>query len=617
MRQLLFLVLAAIVCVSEPQLVSVALGQSTSTNWRGKRKVLEQTFGADLQTIANWCRDNGLQAQAEQSLQLSHDRDLGRQYIFLPSDQSMPTGSNDIEGQWLAKINQAKISHGARIFELAKQASQHDAGAVAYQLLHEVIHYDRDHATVRKILGHRKIDDGWKVASDSFRVRTGKRPHDLINWPANSYIRVLTPHFEIESNASEKRTRHLAEQLERAHLVWRQVFFEYWSSPAAVKRWIMGQGTAPISNRRFRIVFFSNRNSYLKQLMPVVRGIEVSTGYYNTDQEVSYFYDGDDRVEETWRHELTHQLFRESRGSTNKNAFEQQFIWLDEGIATYFESLTDFDSYVTLGGFESRRLQFARFRCLLEDFHLPIKQLSAIGRTNLQQRPDMIRIYGEAAGLTDMLMNDENGAFEKPLAEFLTRIYRGRVKPGAFEKIIGKSFEQLDKQYEAHLQVNSDLVEKHLTRPESRTELSLPSADLSPAAFDAIGRCVNLTWIDLSGNAIRSGDLAKMKPCQKIDQLFLNGCRFENDSLRGLEHFSNLDDLDLSGSSVQDVQLESFKNLGKLRMLRLANTGISDQGLMHLKNVKTLKSLDVSKTKVTRQGIANLKASLPNLKVTK
>ena len=465
------------------------------------------------------------------------------------------------------------------------------------------------------MLGHVKGDAGWRVAPESVRVKPGTKPHDLINWPAGSYIRVLSPHFEIESNASEKRTRYLAELLEQTHTVWRQVFFEYWSSSAAVKRWIQGKGSARMARKRFRILFFRSRDSYLAQLKPSIRGIEISTGYYSSDHRASYFYDGNEREEDTWRHELTHQLFRES-GSANKRAFEDQFIWLDEGIATYFESLTDYGDYVTLGGFEARRMQFARIRRLLEDFHVPLKDLSAIGRIDLQQRADMVRLYSEAAGMTDMLMNDEYGAYEESLTEFLRLIYKGRVKTGSFEKIIGKSFEELDARYKSYLQVTSEMIEQYLALPEMRTELSVPGANLKTAAYDSIGRCHALTWLDLSRNSITADQFTKLKSCQQLNQLILTQCRFEEDSLRGLEFFPRLDDVDLSGSSVQDLQLASFKNLKSLKSLRLTATAITDTGLAYLADVPGLLFLNVSQTEVTDQGVAKLKSRLPNLTVT-
>jgi len=155
---------------------------------------------------------------------------------------------------------------------------------------------------------------------------------------------------------------------------------------------------------------------------------------------------------------MTHQLFKESGGAKGAN-LEKQFIWLDEGIATYFESLKDFGGYVTLGGFDASRLQYARIRRLYENFHVPIRGLSAIGRSDLQKRTDVDRLYSEAAGLTHMLMNDQNGAYEERLGDFMKLVYKGRLKSGTFEKIIGKSFEELDLQYLQYLVASSRQLE--------------------------------------------------------------------------------------------------------------------------------------------------------------
>jgi len=602
-----------------PASPSVATTVLAPANWRAQRAALENQFGAELQEIGDWCRANGIPQQVEQTFKLYVNRDLGRQYIFLPDERCAPVapdGAPEILKQWFSKVSEAKSRHADRIFALAKKAANQDAGGVAFQYLYDVIHYNRDHPDVRRMLGHRKTDDGWKVASDSLRIRNQTRDHDIVNWPGGSYIKVLTPHFEIESNASEERTRVLAEKLERWHLVWRQVFFEYWSSPKTVKRWMDGKGSLTMSKRRFRVVFFKDHADYINQLTPLVRGIAVSTGYYSNDQRVSFFSDGGRKAQETWCHELTHQLFRESGGANGDN-LEQQFIWLDEGIATYFESVNEFNGYVTIGGFEASRLQFARIRKLLEKFHIPIAELSSLGRAQLQQRGDIERIYSEAAGLTDMLMNDSAGAYEQPLIEFLTLIYKGKVKPGKFEKLIGKKFAELDARYHDYLFVESETVERRLEKPESLTELSLPGAKLRTLAFESIGQCVNLNWLDLSRNGITLDQFEELANCKKINQLILTECRFQSNSLRGLELFPALDDVDLSGSSVQDAQLVSFRNLKALKSLQLTATAITDQGLMHLAAVPQLQSVNVARTRVTPAGIANLQARRPGLRITR
>jgi len=67
-----------------------------STNWRAYRTSLEQQFGIELQSIANWCRANRIPHQIDQTFKIYVNRDLGRQYIFLPDERPMPTLEQDV-----------------------------------------------------------------------------------------------------------------------------------------------------------------------------------------------------------------------------------------------------------------------------------------------------------------------------------------------------------------------------------------------------------------------------------------------------------------------------------------------------------------------------------------
>ena len=50
--------------------------------------------------------------------------------------------------------------------------------------------------------------------------------------------------------------------------------------------------------------------------------------------------------------------------------------------------------------------------------YVPMNELASIGRSQLQKRSDITRLYSQAAGLTDMLMNDDQGAMQPKLIEF-------------------------------------------------------------------------------------------------------------------------------------------------------------------------------------------------------
>ena len=593
--------------------------ESDPVNWRDQRIALEDQFGKDLVELAQWCNENGLPQQARATLDRKIDRDPFRQYIFLPPTQTMPEPGSGIEGQWQTKMNELNRKHAGRILDLARQAADAEAGAVSYQLLHEVLHYDPDQKQVREMLGHKFRDNQWRVTSDSITVRKSSRPHDLFGWPAGSYLLVRTPNFDIESTAGEARTRYLAEKLETWHSVWRQAFFGYWSTTSQVSRWFSGKSSArPFrrGTRRFRVIFFPDKASYVSVLAERVPGIGDSSGYYSNTERISFFYDGSQLEEATWRHELTHQLFRESR-SSSESAFEKQYFWFDEAIACYFESLCDLDGYVTLGGFETRRMQFARLRFFLERYYIKLAELSAIGRNDFQRRADMKLLYSQGAGVMNMLLNHSHGVDEQATIEFLRLVYKGRLKSGSFERITGRAFADYDARYSEFLTPNADMVARFLTKPESRTELSVAKAGLNQEAYVSIGRCINLNWLDLSGNRITRPGLTALADCDRISQLFMTECQFEAGALAPLLQLENLQELECSGSAIQDQHLQDLGGLKRLVSFRAVGTRIGDRGLAHLTTIASLKTLDVTNTQVTDQGIAAFRARRPDVTVIK
>ena len=96
---------------------------------------------------------------------------------------------------------------------------------------------------------------------------------------------------------------------------------------------------------------------------------------------------------------MVHQLFSEL-GPSLKNVGEQQNIWAIEGVANYMESMQDFGRFVTVGGFESQRLQYARYHFFVNQFYVPIEQLVLLDRTQLARHPNIVPMYAQFSGLT-------------------------------------------------------------------------------------------------------------------------------------------------------------------------------------------------------------------------
>ena len=588
--------------------------KNKGTDWRAKRKVLDRELADDLQDIASWCRGSGISQQVPQTFKIYQNRDLRRQYIYLPTTKKMPEPRDGKLGQWLEHVTTVKVAHAARIFELAKKAADEGDNAIAFQFLHEVVYFDRDHAVARAALGHKDKGDSWQINTDRLKVKKKRPNHNLLKWRAGSYITVITPHFTIDSTAGEKETVFLAESLEQWHDVWRQVFFEFWTS-TSVKRWLEKNGSFKEPKKRYNVVFFKDHQQYVTSLSRWVKGVEGSTGYYNQELQLSFFSAGNDPQNiDTWKHELAHQLFRET-SRARKAPFKEQHLWLDEGIAMYFESLTDMGGYVTLGGFDSRRLQYSRVRKLREGFFVPSQELASLSQQQFQGRKDISSIYSQAAGMAHMLMNDERGMLQPRINEFMKVIHKRKVKPDSFEKIIGKAMPQLDLQYLKFLETSNTEVSDYLMRPELRTEMALPNADLSVSGFDSIGKCKRLRWLDVTGSKISPASIEALRGCGRLKQLFLTRCSIDPSAFTTMNQLRALEELDLTASSVTNGDLAILARATRLKVLRLAATRVTDAAIPVIARMPSVKTLDVSKTRVSDGAIASLKQARPGINV--
>jgi hypothetical protein len=570
------------------QTVSATAG-TPPKNWRIERGKLDAEYDQKLKELAQWCEKNRQPVSTIDRFRRTVHRDPLRQFVFVPAENGgQSPGANNSSLELDKKL--AEINHwqAERILDLAKQAAADDSGGAAIRLLNEVLYFNLDHAAVRKLLNHKLTDEGWLHYPDRLVIKRATRLHEICRWPAKSYLVATTANFQIESNASEQQVRALAEKLERWHYVWRQLYFDFWANPKLVRRWIAEDGSYSFTKRKFRVVFFPNRQNYLSVLAPLVPGVEISNGYYSNPKNISFFYDSEEpSCEATWKHELTHQLFRESIGSAeNLKVFEDECVWLDEGAATYAESLVDFGDYVTLGGFESRRLQFARIGLLLEGYKVPLSQVNQLGRLALQKRPDIVKLYGQIAGQYTMLMNDQAGANEANLISVLHSMYRGRpIKPAKLEAKFGASFDELDNRFRDFLIVDAQQVVNHFSAPLLRTELSFAQSQLNADCFNVFGQCHNLIWLDVSGNQIGPQQIEAIKSCESLQQLILTQCRLEPGALRALSGLPQMIELDFSGSSVTDQQLLELQGQTHLKKIILKSTHITPAGIAKLKQL--------------------------------
>ncbi len=596
-------------------------GQQTDLSVNRNKFDIE--FDNSLAQIASQCDSLGLDEQAAITRRWKLSRDPQRQYIFLPYNTNLQLagdGANEDIRSWSERFNQCRRDYAEKLFELAQQAARHnpptDHGAEVYQLLYEVLANDPGHERAREILGYwrdPKNSESWIRTRRSTRAVKARRDQSTIGWKKRSYWVVESPHFEIHSAADQTDALELAEKLERWYWVWKQVFFDYWSSSKALKGWFEGKSSDRSGSRRHKVILFRNREQYLADLSDV-SGIEKSTGYYQEKNRTSFFYVDSPAPLNTWRHELVHQLFQENKGRAN-SVRQDRHAWLIEGIAMYFESMDEHGHFVTLGGFDAPRLQYARLRFKREGFFVPLAQLDAMGREELQQDANVGKLYSQAAGMSQFLMTDQQGKHRSQFIEFIKLFYIGRAKAESLSKLTTTPLDQLDRQYQKFLEVRKESIVHHFECTDQQS-FSLGRCGLTGKELQRVARCKKLRWLELSGNPeIGDQDLAYLEGLKDLTQLFLDLTDVTDAGIPSIIKLDSLQEIDLGGTAVGDDGLKLLSTLTSLEVLWLANSKVTDRGITHLQELPNLRLVDLRKTQTTQAGIEQLKRERPELKV--
>jgi hypothetical protein len=576
------------------------------------------SFADQLAALVAKCDELGLKEQAEVTRRWNVPRHLGWQYLFLPAanDPAVPrAGAPTVVRQWYERFSAIRRERAAALFAEAKTACDQRKAAYAYQLLHEVLREDPEHAEARRILGYVKSSGGLWMLPDAERMvaQPARTDHPKLGWRARAYWRLETPHFQIATNHSAREATEAGRQLEDLHALWRQVFFRYWSTPEALAARFAG-GSEPLAPERpkMQVAICKTREEYVAQL-PDVPQAAITLGIYLNEQRTAFFFAGDTSVYPTWYHEATHQLFQQSLPRTVDQPGQQRNFWAVEGAALYMESLVQRDGWWTAGGCEAERLQFARrYAATSGDRKLPIQRLAGLSREAMQTSPDIRQLYAQAAGLAHFLIDGEGCRYREVFVDLLASIYRGEDAADALAKATGESFATLDAKYRAFLNVtDADLA--GVIAPERVRYLWLGGTSVNDKGLARLAGCKSLQWIDLSLTAVTDEGLKHLSAAGGLKQLFLEGTKVTDASLPLIAGFKQLEELDLSRLSLTDEGLAAIAGMRSLKVLHLTGSPISDAGLEHLRGLKQLETLETSGTMITPEGLARLRMALPKL----
>jgi hypothetical protein len=438
-------------------------------------------------------------------LQAKYDR-LSRQYaaastgwrpaaprtgtlLFISSDEYSPLRTK--EDATRTDRNQ----YAEALFSLAKEAAKAGQTSLAFQWATETLRENPNHADARRVLGYAERNGQWLTPYGIKMYDIGKVWDSQKGWiaamPSGAVVpetrvdpsrhadikngwQVRTDHFFVTTNHSLAAGVELAERLERLYQIWRQLFAGFYYSEQEVKGLFAGDRIARVPVRQFRVFYHRNRADYVNSLTRRQPRIGETLGiYFDANSEAHFFADDNVTTNETkennegpastvnegaiatLNHEAVHQLFQESKPAARRIGDISNF-WAIEGVATYFETLTEHNDpkaglYYTIGERTAGRLPAAA-KLVADNYYVRLADLTKLGKDELQQRDDAKKLYSQSSGLAAFLLNGADGRYREAMVRYLQAVYTRHDNDQTLTEVTGTSYSELDQAYRRFMQ---------------------------------------------------------------------------------------------------------------------------------------------------------------------
>jgi len=446
------------------------------------------------------------------------------------------------------------------------------------------------------------------------RPRRGSRPREMrrmLPWESGEYVEFSSAHFQVASS-DETSAAEVAEQLERFHWVWVQQFWRLWTTPQQIEAALeQGRPLGPLG-KRFQVVLLDDADQYAGVIEQVFPGITRTEGLYLFQQRTTFLYRDQNDHRAAWYHELAHQLLKEGlRFSTSEHVGRDSDFWLVEGIAAYMESTMPTPAGATVGGWESERLSFARYRWINEGPPSDLESLVNEGLSEFQAREDLSASYSLAAAIAHALW--DTGAENRAQAEaLLEAVYRGRPRSTAQSIFRGGRLQELLSEV---LRVDDQRID-WLSSDRPIRNLVLSRSDVTAKGLAILPLTDALTWFDAAGLPVQDEFVDRLvEQAPNLEQLNLEQTALSERGTAPLAKLSTLRELDLTGLPLTDAAISPLATLRGLETLYLTGTKITDASISLLLGLPQLATLDIQATGITSSGLASLQRERPSLRL--
>lgn len=472
-------------------------------------------------------------------------------------------------------------------------------------------------------------------------IRRGRTSPRFLPWKAGSFVVVQTPHFEILSRADTETSKRVARDVERLHCVWTQMYFPFWAGrdqvqitmddwdpqQLTVAEYFSRKSSMRLSSRaRHRIVLLPDAQTYrMTVASPKVAAgasaaIMASEGFYSDTLSTSFFYPRDDLS--SLAHEITHQLFEEAtdRPRRTKTAATTTDFWLIEGIAGHFESFHAGRTVASVGGWDSGRLQYARYQTLIAG--QPIASVSELtgNRATVQRMVNLSSWYAQSILQTHYAMDGGlmtgsslgRAAIYRRLAE----VYQVDVSDFASLRESDQSeYDPNPAEQIRFLTVDDAKIEASPTH-DGLTSLCLAGCSVTDAGWSLIPAQQRMVWFDASRTPITDENVERiLAEGSAVEQLSLEATKVTPAIQNLPSKQKGLREVDVSWTAIDDTFVVSLRNCPEIETLWLTGTAITDSSIDVLVQFANLKTIDVQRTRITGAGLKRLRVAMPQLEL--
>ncbi|WP_437185223.1 hypothetical protein SH668x_002321 [Planctomicrobium sp. SH668] len=454
-------------------------------------KKLHEQFSKDMNALADKCEEMSYFKDADEIRKRAQLPSAGVYDLDdLPNAPLPPVSLQlpDAERQWRVKLRKLETDYALGVYRIARDAMYQGHSSLVYQWMRIVAFHDPDNRNARAMLGY-VLDKGkWTTAFLSAMAAKKMVDHQTFGWLPESHVsryengernldgewmsaereairrsdfrlawEIGSEHFLVKTNHSLEKGVELSRKLEVFHDFFLREYSSFFNTPQQMERLLDPVRKAKWDPaKRYIVYYYRNKSEFVAALKSRQPQIELANGLYLPHERIAFFYfdDGPEETEEqrqlkfeTMFHEVTHQLLGESRARTVDVA-ERANFWAIEGFPCYLESYRTFDGEEQVGDPLHIRIRWARYRAVEESTYWPLRQFTALGRSNFPLEADA---YNQAAGLSHFFLHYENGIYRDAFIQYLAEIYNPleRQRPSAvsLEKVMGVKLETLDQQY--------------------------------------------------------------------------------------------------------------------------------------------------------------------------